>query len=150
MQTKIYLRTVLGALAIGSAALSPTNVSAEPGAGSGLLPSEDFMMSATYCPDSASFSACAGNTVDGGYWLFNSDASVSKVSGGVQSPDQGTWSEVQPGQISVEFRNQEGLWLSSILADRVSGGEGGEYPCFEGLVEDLDIAVLSVRLCLEP
>jgi hypothetical protein len=108
------------------------------------------MMNVMYCPDSVSFSACVGNTVDGGYWLFNSDASVTKVSNGVYWADQGTWSEVQSGQIFVEFRNQEGLWLSSILADRVSGGEDGEYPCFDGLVEDLDIAVSSVRLCLEP
>jgi hypothetical protein len=108
------LVTLLGTFAIGSALFSAKTASADPV--SSLFPSGDFMISATSCPDSISFSDCTG-TVDGGYWLLNSDASVNKVSYGMESPDRGTWSEVQPNQIFVEFYNEEGYWLSSVLAD---------------------------------
>lgn len=114
------------------------------------LPSGDFMMSASFCSLRSSDEACEYWN-HWGYWIFNSNGSITmELSDGNQSPNQATWTEVSSDQLFAETYSLEGCWLSSVLVERVSGGTGGEYPCYEGIVDDLDIGVVALRLCLEP
>jgi hypothetical protein len=137
------LAALIGAFAVGAVASSADVAGAEDSS----LPSGEFWANVTYCPGSVSFSECTAPTVDGGYWAFHTDASLTRWSDGVEQPGHGAWDETAPGELFVEFYNDEDQWLFSVDADQVSGGD---YPCYEGLVDDLDIGVVSVRLCLEP
>jgi hypothetical protein len=142
------LAVILAAFGIG-VAIFPAN-SALADEGDITLPSGDFMMSASFCSLQSSNQECEYWNY-WGYWIFNSDGSTTKESyDGWVSPDQATWSAVGPERLFTETYSAEGYWLSSVLVERVSGGTGGEYPCYEGVVNDLDIGVVAIRLCLEP
>ncbi|HMA93775.1 MAG TPA: hypothetical protein VKP30_13890 [Polyangiaceae bacterium] len=142
------LALILVASGICVTSLSAKNARADEG--DITLPSGDFMMSASFCSLRSSDDVCEYWNY-WGYWIFNSNGSITMgLSDRNLLPNQATWTAVGPDQLFAETYSPEGCWLSSVLVERVSGGTGGEYPCYEGIVDDLDIGVVALRLCLEP
>lgn len=142
------LALILAAVGIGITSLPANSALADEG--SIAQPSGSFTMSASFCSLRNADEGCEYWN-HWGDWVFNSDGSITmESSDGDLSTNQASWTAVGPDQLFAETYSLEGCWLSSVLVERISGGTGGEYPCYEGIVDDLDIGVVALRLCLEP